>query len=82
VLRRRSPRRQGKGARCLCTDLRSTVCDPPKLGLVRREHHWCVGELRGWPCDLDGWAGYVRYAVSPGLRHLEWGAGDRLREAQ
>ncbi len=29
----------------------------------------------------DSWVGYVRYAVSPGLRHLECVAGDRVRRA-
>jgi hypothetical protein len=55
--------------------------DPPKLVLVRRDDQWCDGELRAWRRDVGGWLGYVRYAVSPGMRHLEWVAAERVREA-
>jgi hypothetical protein len=32
--------------------------------------------------DIDGWLGYVRYGVSPGLRYLEWVAAERVRPTQ
>jgi hypothetical protein len=38
---------------------------------VRRDGSWHDDELRAWRRDLDGWRGYLRYAVSPGLRYLE-----------
>jgi hypothetical protein len=57
------------------------VLDPPKLVVVHRDDHWCDGKLHAWRRDPDGWVGYVRYAVSPGLRHLEWVAGDRVRQS-
>jgi hypothetical protein len=56
------------------------LLDPPKLVLVRRDDHWCDGELRAWRRDLDGWVGYVRYAVAPGMRYLEWVSAERVRE--
>jgi hypothetical protein len=55
------------------------VLDPPKLVVVHRDGRWCDGELHAWRRDPDSWVGYARYAVSPGLRHLEWVAGDRVR---
>jgi hypothetical protein len=57
------------------------VLDPPRLVVVHRDGRWCDGELHAWRRDPDGWVGYVRYAVSPGLRHLEWVAGERVRPA-
>jgi hypothetical protein len=65
------------------TRLRSTMrlVDPPKPVVVRREDHWHDGELSAWRKDLDGWLGYVRYAVSPGMRFLEWVDADRVRQA-
>jgi hypothetical protein len=45
------------------------VLNPPKLVLVHRDDRRCDGELHGWRRDPEGWVGYVRYAVSPGLRH-------------
>jgi hypothetical protein len=42
---------------------------------------WHDRWLRAWRRDLDGWRGYVRYAVSPGIRYLEWVAAERVREA-
>jgi hypothetical protein len=58
------------------------VLDPPKHVVVHRHGRWCDGELRAWRRDLDGWRGYVRYAVSPGLRYLEWVAAERVRPTQ
>jgi hypothetical protein len=55
------------------------LVDPPKLVVVRRDHAWRDGELRAWRRDLDDWCGYVRYAVSPGLRYLEWLPAERVR---
>jgi hypothetical protein len=49
--------------------------------IVRRDDHWHDGELHAWRRDLDGWRGYVRYGVSPGLRDLEWVAAERMRPA-
>lgn len=57
------------------------LLDPPRLVVVRRDDRWCAGELRASrrDRDRDGWLGYVRYATSPGMRHLEWVEADRLR---
>jgi hypothetical protein len=41
------------------------LAGPPKLVVRRR----------------DGWLGYVRYAVSPGLRYFEWVIAELVREA-
>jgi hypothetical protein len=30
--------------------------------------------------DLDGLVGYMRYAVSTGMRYLEWVAAERVRD--
>jgi hypothetical protein len=49
--------------------------------LVRRDDRWHDGDLRAWRRHLDGWRGYVRSAVSPGLPHLEFVAGDRVRQS-
>jgi hypothetical protein len=57
------------------------LLDPPKIVVVGRDDAWHDGELRAWRRDLDGWRGYVRYAVSPGIRYLEWVAAERVREA-
>jgi hypothetical protein len=57
------------------------LLDPPRLVAVRRDGHWCDGELHAWRRDVDGWLGYVRYAVSPGLRHLEWVDAERVKPA-
>jgi hypothetical protein len=54
---------------------------PLKLVLVRRDDRWCDGQLTAWRRDLDGWRGYVGYAVSPGMRYLEWVAAERVGEA-
>ncbi|MDX6320039.1 MAG: hypothetical protein QOD35_3439 [Nocardioidaceae bacterium] len=57
------------------------LLDPPKPVVVRRDGQWHDGELQAWRRDNDGWLGYVRYAVSPGLRHLEWVDAERVRPA-
>jgi hypothetical protein len=54
---------------------------PPKLVVVHRDDHWCDGELHAWRRDPEGLRGYVRYAVSPGLRHLEWVIAERVRQS-
>jgi hypothetical protein len=56
------------------------VLDSPKLVVVQRDGHWCDGELQAWRRDSEGWRGYVRYATSPGLRHLQWVAAERVQE--
>jgi hypothetical protein len=56
--------------------------DPPKLVVVRRDDRWHDGELHAWRRDVDGWRGYVRYAVSPGLRHQECVDAERVRKPQ
>jgi protein involved in temperature-dependent protein secretion len=52
---------------------------PAKPALVRRDDHWHDGELRAWGRDVDGRRGYVCYAVSPGIRYLDWVAVERVR---
>jgi hypothetical protein len=52
----------------------------PKLVLVRRDERGHDRWLRAWRRDLDGWRGYVGYAVSPGIRYLECVAAERLRQ--
>jgi hypothetical protein len=53
--------------------------DPPKPVVVRRDGQWHDGELQARRRDIGGWLGYVRYAVSRGLRDLEWMAAERVR---
>jgi hypothetical protein len=53
---------------------------PPKLVVVHRDDHWCDGELR-LEARPEGLRGYVRYAVSPGLRHLEGVTAERVRHS-
>jgi hypothetical protein len=48
---------------------------------VHRDDHSCHGELHACRRDPTGWVGYVTYAVSPGLRHLEWVNAERVRKA-
>ena len=57
------------------------LLDPRKPVVVRRDGSWHDGDLRAWRRDLDGRRGYVRCAVSPGIRYLEWIAAERMREA-
>jgi hypothetical protein len=57
------------------------LLDPPRLVAVRRDGHWCDGELRAWRRDRDGWLGFVCYAQSAGLRWLEWVDAERVRPA-
>ena len=55
------------------------LVDPPRPVLVHRGDQWCDGELRAWRRDYEGWRGYVRYSVSPGMRYLTWIHADRMR---
>ena len=40
---------------------------------------WHVGDLEAYRRDRDGWRGFVRWSVGPGLTHLGWFGEDRLR---
>jgi hypothetical protein len=55
------------------------LVDPPRPVLVQRGDRWCNGELRAWRRDAHGWRGYVRYSVSPGMRHLDWIPAEHMR---
>ncbi len=40
---------------------------------------WHVGDLEAYRHDRDGWRGFVRWSVGPGLTRLGWHPEQRLR---
>ena len=52
---------------------------PPQLVWVHADGAWYEGYLEAWRRDAGGWRAFVRYAVSPGMRHLTWVGAAQVR---
>ncbi len=53
----------------------------PRPVEVLHDGVWCRGWLEAYRQDTGGWHGYVRYAVAPGRRYLQWRDAAELRRA-
>jgi hypothetical protein len=53
----------------------------PRPVKVLHDGTWVDGWLEAVRRDPEGWRGFVRYAVGPGMRHLQWRPEHELRRA-
>lgn len=56
-----------------------SVHDRPRPVQVLHEGTWYDGWVEGVRRDDAGWQGFVRYAVAPGRRYLQWRPQSELR---